>query len=634
MARPLDPRFGITPHASRGLTTRWIVLGGFVTLSGVAVALTSSVGVAILPVAFGGLLLWNGILARLSGFPVQVINKALDAAARGRLADATELLDHVAATTRLGYLLRSVDLQRALVALRLGEVDAALTHADAAVARPISRFMRQQERLHVASAVSLRALLRAAAGDVVGARADIARTREAPEVLADSLAWAEVAEAILLEKEGDRDGLRAHLTRRRRVLFEHTHPRERAIVRAFQRMLGTKAASVYRRAAPRDPGHDEEPALTDWVARIAPAAAPFVRAPARTTSAPLPAPASPAPEPAAQAAAEARLTRGGRPLVRVMVVWVLLIMVFLAIWEFLNPGPGAARAPVPPPEAVELSPFWSLAPSMLLLGLFAGILTYQTARLRAQQARLVKALCTLAREDDVDAEKDLEALARAQTVMVSAQAHLALASLADRRADLAAALAHCDQGLARLNTSAILALASDALLPGLLSERAALLAATGRGVEARAEMDMCAQRSPSFGALASAQRRVALLDAAHRGDVAGAAAVAAGLTNESLGLREELLADLARAAAGPADLGSSEIERLRVELRTDAISRTWIEVVAPAVLEAFGRAAGGRDAEAEGSAKEEPEGEATREAEAEEEAGPTGHRAAQLRRGG
>ena len=83
------------------------------------------------------------------------------------------------------------------------------------------------------------------------------------------------------------------------------------------------------------------------------------------------------------------------------------------------------------------------------------------------------------------------------------------------------------------------------------------------------------------------------------------------LADESLSVREALLADLARAAARPGGAGSGEIERLRDDLRTDAVSRRWLEAVAPAVLAAFGRLA---------SADESAEGEREAEAEAEAEA--------------
>jgi hypothetical protein len=53
------------------------------------------------------------------------------------------------------------------------------------------------------------------------------------------------------------EALREHLTRERRLLLEHTHPRERAIVRGYQRMLKAKSTTVYRTSAPRAPAGAE-----------------------------------------------------------------------------------------------------------------------------------------------------------------------------------------------------------------------------------------------------------------------------------------------------------------------------------------------------------------------------------------
>jgi hypothetical protein len=619
VAKPLDPRFGITPHAALGLTRGYIVAGALLAMAGIGCAFAGILGAVLPSIVIGGLLLGSGIVVRLSAGPVQIVNKATDAMARGRLGDAIELLDHVAETARLAYLRRVADEKRAIVALRRGELDVALRYVDAAVSRPLALFGRQQDRWRRASAVSLRALLRAATGDAAGARADIAATRETTEMHAESLGWAEVAEAVLLEQEGDHAGLRAHLRRRRRVLFEHTHPRERAIVRAFQRMLSAKATSIYRQGAARDPGREEEPALTDWVARIAPSAAPFVRTPAPSTPVRTTAPA-PVPTPEARAAVRARLAGGplaggARSPVRVLFLWAVLIMGFLAVWQFLNPAPSAppARSPVPVEAAPPELP---LLEGVLFMLLFAGLFGALLLRAHRAGARLMAASVAVARDEEAAAEADLRKLAQNRAHMTAASAHLMLAGIADRRAELEAALAHCDQGLERLRNRT--ALASDALAPGLLAERAALLAAMGRSTEARAEIAECAAQFPSYASLASAALRVALLDAAHRGDVAGAAAVAAGITDEALGLREELLADLARAAVSLDEVGSTEVDRLREELRTDAISRRWIEVVAPEVLAAFGRAASQRDGHAD--AETEANDEAAREAEAIREA--------------
>jgi hypothetical protein len=61
-------------------------------------------------------------------------------------------------------------------------------------------------------------------------------------------------------------------------------------------------------------------------------------------------------------------------------------------------------------------------------------------------------------------------------------------------------------------------------------------------------------------------------------------------------VRDELLADLVRAAAAPEAAGLGEIERLEHELRTEPEHRRWIEWAAPRVLRRF-RAANEGDGE-------------------------------------
>src|SRR5262245_51029622 len=76
---------------------------------------------------------------------------------------------------------------------------------------------------------------------------------------------------------------------------------------------------------------------------------------------------------------------------------------------------------------------------------------------------------------------------------------------------------------------------------------------------------------------------------AREGDIAGAARLTERDADVPLNARDELLADVCRAAVSPATAGAGEVERLREELRIEAASRRWLSTIAPAALAAFER---------------------------------------------
>ena len=149
------------------------------------------------------------------------------------------------------------------------------------LARPLGRYARENALYQIEAARALRAFARASLGDGEGARRDIAAVRARAGVSAESLARVSLAEAIVLERSGGRDALRALLDRDKGLLLESCHPRERAIVRASQRMVRVTTTTAYRAAPPREEEdhRGDEPLLLDRVTRIAPGAAAFVRAP-------------------------------------------------------------------------------------------------------------------------------------------------------------------------------------------------------------------------------------------------------------------------------------------------------------------------------------------------------------------
>ncbi|WP_437971030.1 hypothetical protein WMF04_17850 [Sorangium sp. So ce260] len=608
MARELPARFGITPHAVRRIAHRNILLGGVMGLMGATVSLTGVGGAAAgLPIGItGALLVAIGLRTRAMGVSAQVVNKAHNLAAAGQREAASELLDYAEQTCRSSYIRRVIDVQRALAAMQRGDLADALRRADAAVTRRADLLAWHLEQGTIVAARALRALLRASTGDRDGAAADIELARTSASASPEVLARAELAAAVLLERAGDRDALRAHLLRERRLLVEHTRPRERALVRAYQRMLRAKASSVYRTGTKRDEEPSGELSAADWAARVSPDAAPFMRAPAPTARGvdELSRAAVEQADASARAAAEGRAGPHRRPAMKAagrgLLVWVVLVVAFLAIWQFSSAGrapeaPWVERSP-PEPLVDSLGLVW-LYP-LAFVAMFIGSVLVNLARARKASERFVAAQVALARGEEQRGKDELAALAGSRAPVTAAQAHLSLAELSERQGELTAALAACEAGLARLDTHVARAMAADILLPGLLAERAFLFAAMDRSADARAEMALLAERYASYPYLEKARLRVALALRAREGDIAGAARLTEREADVPLNARDELLADVCRAAASPGAAGAGEVERLREELRVDAASRRWLAAIAPTALAAFEKIGDPGEAEA------------------------------------
>lgn len=596
------------PSPLRPLTRLHFVFGGIGVAAGAALFTVGAWGLGAIAVTAGAFFLAMGTLVRVSGDAAALVNRAYSAALAGRVAEAEALLDEIEARRQLRYIQRVVDLQRALLALRRGDRGAAKARVEAAIAPPPSWMARAQERTQIGSARAVRALLRASDGDRAGAREDIAAVRAETVLGPEARARAEVAEAVVREAEGDREALAAHLRAERRVLFDHTTPRERAIVRAYQRLLAAPRTTVYRKAAPREAEPGGAPSVADWVAQFAPAAAPFARATRAPEAAATPVALEGEQAPAHKAAATDRMKPRGVTGGKVLGLWVVLIMMFLGIWQFLNPSEQAVVEEIVEP-AVQ-SPAWVTGLPVVLFVVLVAVFTWRIRRLRADERRLYAALVPLARGEEGAAET-LAALTRSKAKLVAANAELHLAREAEARADFAEALRRCDAGIAAATSQpGLRALASQILLPDLAAERAVVLAALGREAEARAEIAVVAESFPAAPYLSRGEVRVALLGAAGRGDLEATARVAESAGEAPLPLREETLADLARAAARPERAGPGEVARLRELLRVDAEVRGFVEAVAPAVLAAFQRA----ERDAETAAAEE---EAIAEAEAE-----------------
>jgi hypothetical protein len=117
--------------------------------------------------------------------------------------------------------------------------------------------------------------VRAARGYEAGAREDIAEVRGVRRAKKSALRRAALAEAIDLNRRGDRAGLKELLDRERHRIDKLTRPWERALAAALQQIAHeAEGASVYRQRAPGLPASSAAPAvgadpeLDAWVAEI------------------------------------------------------------------------------------------------------------------------------------------------------------------------------------------------------------------------------------------------------------------------------------------------------------------------------------------------------------------------------
>lgn len=589
----------VPKHATHRYHTTLIAVGLAVLVLGVT-ALVGAVGAPIstllvppfLAMAFGTSLVVLGIVGRRAGAGVQLVNTSFDLIARGRLADAEKTLDEVDTTNPTPLIQCVSAIQRGLIATRRGDAQTGIEHLDRAIATKVRVLYRHAVRVQTINALGIRAFLRAVTGDREGARADAQALRESPDALPQALARAALAEAICLEKEGDRDALRKHLVEHHDLLFDATDRRERAIVRAFERMLETTATSVYRKGAKLDL-HGDEPPLVDWVAQLVPAAAPFIETPAaKNVTNDLP--AAVASDQGKQAVTNARKSAakqtqtGSSAWTLILVVWGALVAGMAGIWRFLGP-PDANTARAEEFEGWNPDALMGALVGLLVLvlGGLIGRGVWMTMQAKRESQKLFGAL-NLSAQGKLEASKGiLTQLSSSRFALVKAQAHLALAYIAERRADLSAALEQCDQGIASLSRYIMQISASDILLPDLMSERAFVLTAMDRHDEAEAEL---AQLPPAYPYRSRALLRVRLVSHVRRGDLAAAAKLAAE-TNLDLPLaaRDELLADVVRATNKPESLGAGELPRIRRQLRTIDALRPWLTAVAPNALVALER---------------------------------------------
>jgi hypothetical protein len=574
-------KHGIDPHPFARRATLLTVVGAVAAVGGTWLVATGTVAGG-LAIAFGLGFVYLGVETRRSTAVVPAVNRALQETRAGRIDNATELLDYVSNHSSNPYVLRAVDHQRAQMACRRSDFDETVTHTTTLLARKFGVLHRFHGEAQTPPALGLRALALASLGRHDEAQRDVEGVRAHGTTTADALAYAELAEAVSLERRGERDALREHLSRQQELLNEYTQPRERELVRALERMLLAQKQSVYRKPAKTEEGQGS---IADWVAAIAPDAADFAQ-PNRND--PLPAAPTTGHNEAAKKSASANvatLTKGkhGPGILKVVLLWVALVLLFLVVWMLLEPGrPG--ETPLLDENARDnLALGVPMFLSLGLLAFFAAVI----AKARSYPRRLIQASAKLARGPRDEALAELESLASCQQALTAAGARDLLAKWAARQGQIDEALVHVDGGLARLNTDQFRALASDQLLPSLLGMRAWCLAALDRNDEAETALDTLRTSFRAYHDLDAAILRVRAIQAARVDDVATLASLSNARAELALSPRDELVLDLGRAAVSPGSAGAGEVARLRTLVRSDGELIQWANRLAPGVVLAF-----------------------------------------------
>jgi tetratricopeptide (TPR) repeat protein len=523
---------------------RYLYWGGAIVLVTASAASTQHpIGYVIagLGTVLGGCFIYSGLEVRRAASAVPLYRKLVGLMARGQLEDADKLLDEVSASPAFGETLvaRVVTTLRASIANAQGDLSRAVAAANESLALPRRARGVWDDVLHL-EARSHRALANAALGHAIAEDVDvIAGSKHA---LASTLARAELACAIVLARSEKKNELAEHLHQHAGLILGHANPRERALYRALR--AWTRASKAVYREAPRPSGDGK---LRAWVEKIVPAAAPFApNEPPRGEATNLP------PVPAARSSAviAARLAYAPNRPRRRASTFILAVLGFFA---FVFAG--------------TLNALGITIAGLLVLALIAYLRAFgnrgQTAILEAER-HIAFGRIPLAR-------KELRRVANAGgSLGASAGHHLAM--LANREGDFGAAVEEVQQALALCKEPAVLEATRFFVVPGLLAESAVAFAAQGRAEEAERELAILREACPDYGHLAATLFRVQLVSAMRRGDLEGAATLAAARAPDlALDFSTELLADLA--------LGDRSFES---ELGSNPMTAAWLRRVAPA----------------------------------------------------
>ncbi len=558
---------------------------GRIAIYGIAGAVTLGCAMVVGPVgaAFGlpfGGLAYLLTVTRRKEVGAALAMAALDRAARGRFAEARALLDAVAKNVLSSYVGMMVDSQRAALALYEGDLESAIAEATRG-AREGKR-LDALGRIHQGSALSIRAVALAGLGRKEAALADIAAVRTAKYRQGAFVARAALAEAMIHAREKDLDSLARVLREERPLLFGSTSPRERMVARALSRLVAAKRVSVYREPAKREEQELDENA--SWVARLAPEAAAYARAPKLGAQLEAPAPV----DPELVAGAEKNAPKARSPFKRVAALWLILIGLFLTLWQFLPPSEPTYREAAT--TATEAS--WSGSPlsmvSLVLLATIAflgGLIALRVGRGKRLLVDLSQSMELRQRGRYEEANAAFARLAKSKVPLVAPQAKRELASIAIALGAFDKARQHAEAGIAATRSSPTsLTLSRPVLLPQLHGVLAFALAASGRAGRAEQELEELPKLFPAYPYLARDTFSARLAGLAATGKYEAAAAMARERPADlPLSMQEELLCDALRLRAGDV-LPEGERERIELDLQDDTGAARCLTQLAPALL--------------------------------------------------
>ncbi len=535
------------------------ILGGVFVLGGVCLAWSAhhlgAVGAAAMGTA---MLVYVRTLMPLVR-AVQLNNLAVDATARGDMRRARAALDEIGPAH--GSIAVAVGAQRTILAIAANDPAAAIRFADATLALKRPRYPAYAGSAR-AFTQSMRALAHAMLGNGARTAADVEAVRRDPYAGVRARSQATLAEAVSAAKGGDMVALGQALDANPRALHGLV-PRERALLRALTKMARRPDRGAYRAAA----SADFDPP-SDWATSVVPEAHPFAAA-VQTIGAPSSeAGTGPGRPPAAD-----ETTSHGTARSRTGRLELTLGGGFVLLFTLLVVVDAAVRA------TFKIDAIGVL--TLLALGLSISAGWRSHARLDRCHLLDIAAERALAEKAG-----EVEALAHLRQTGAIALWALRVARSAEHRTELERALAACYQGLTFLRArSTRRVAAADLVMPGLLAERAFVLAALGRASEADAELATLKERHAGYAYLALATQRVGLVRALQTGDRALAVALAESRSPElPLPLFDDVLGDAVRALASNDAAHAARARDLALEIDSDPEMAKWIGTMAPDVM--------------------------------------------------
>lgn len=572
------------PHAARPLVWVYGAMGlTFLPIAGLALR-SGGYLAGTIALGFGAASMGIARTLHVRIPAVQLVNTAAQQLTRGNIPEAEALLASVSpAAAKHSVVARAIATQRSLIALYDGRLADAEAFATLAITRRLGLLARSFEQQQIASAHAVRAFARSARGDMEAARSDADVAENSVDATPEVIARARLVRALLASSAAyHEEAFRTYLAANARIILEHAMPHERALFRALRRMSRSPSRGVYREPArTRD---DRAPSkLASWIATMAPEAAAYVEGDRLVAESveELPIESGAPSDVRALRTARARKSTsarpGGRRWLVALLLWVVLIGVFVGLWQLLTPAGPAMVPPTDAPEPARLATFIIESLPLVFVGI-AFVVLMAIGRRRQRSLSIARRLAALG--DRERAKPMLADLVRGRNAMIAATAGLELARLAAQEADFAEAISRCDAAIARVSGQPQRAVAVDMLLPALMTESAVAMAARGGVDEAAAELAVLGRDFPTYSQLPAAQLRVRLLTAVREGDRSAACAIALARTaSMPLPYREDVLADLVLASRG--HLSAEDLARLDGELQDDAALRAWLDLAAP-----------------------------------------------------